>query len=141
MATGYRASFYPENPRLRSIEILGWAAARPCFTVAEARRAFDRQLGTYKNPDHEISERLRKLLKSGMITWTDPWAIEREHRLLQDKKAPRQAFDRLSQIRKTWEAMQAAPRRAGRPARLYFVTQAGLAYVERRESKPKGRKR
>lgn len=153
MTTGYRPSFYNENPNLTSIEILAWAVKQPCFTMSEVKAAFGKQLEEYVDADHEISERLRKLLKSSMIVVADEGMIATQEAILKAKEqAEKSAYrlkvagrkeeaedlvgaitpDRLSVIRQVLLEMKGQKRGKGRPPRLYFTTQAASKYVEGR---------
>lgn len=149
---GFRPSFYNEDAKLRSIEILAWAVTLPAFTIMKAKTHFEIQLQDYRDPDHEISERLRKLLKSGMIVIADDEALNlqksileaRERAEIEDAQRTRKpipkveevqgeiTLERLATIKKALVDLQNEKRGAGRPPRLYFTTQAAAKYVESR---------
>lgn len=136
---GFRPAFYEENPNLRSIEILAWAVKEPCFTLSGVKEAFADQLGVYADPTHEVSERLRKLAKSGMIVVADERLISSKEKTLDAVGAPEDRVgaitpERLSVIRQTLQEMNdpSVKRGKGRPPRLYFTTQAAAKYVETR---------
>lgn len=139
---GYRARFFKSNAPLESIEILTWAAGLSCFTMEEAKENFSYCASRYKNFDHEISERLRKLLKSEMIVVADDGAIDAQEKQLAAKeldpeKAPSQEEallirERLDIIRQVLAEMKNEKRGKGRPPRLYFTNKAAEKYVETR---------
>lgn len=155
---GFRPSFYNEDAALQSIEILAWAVKQPCFTIMDAKSFFEVQLEGYRDPDHEISERLRKLLKSGMLVIAEHGALDTQEAIMrakakeqeqkerelqaQGKKIPQREEDPIGTI--TLERLliikqflseienNKKKRGRGRPPRLYFTTQAAAKYVESR---------
>lgn len=149
---GFRPAFYNENPNLTSIEILAWAVKQPCFTMSEVKSAFAKALEEYVDSDHEVSERLRKLLKSGMIVVADEGLLATQEAILKAKDAAQKSAyrpktaqkdepeelvgtvtpERLSIIRQVLLEMKGQKRGKGRPPRLYFTTQAASKYVEGR---------
>ena len=148
---GFRPSFYSENPNLQSIEILAWAVKQPCFTLGDVKAAFSVQLVEYVDSTHEMSERLRKLAKSGMIVVADEGLLVTQEKILEANEAAKKSQyrkpdkdeepkdligaitpDRLSIIRQVLLEMKNQKRGKGRPPRLYFTTQAASKYVESR---------
>lgn len=139
MPDGYRPTFYNEDPILHSIEILAWAAPRDAFTLRDVLDQFNRAFLQYKDAQHEGSERLRKLQKSGMIVAVTPSTVNSMRMALGSEKARspgisekelRSLEGRLGEI--------AASKNLGRKPRLYRVTLAGARYVEKRASDLKG---
>src|SRR5262245_12312263 len=125
--TGYRPDFYNDDPRLHTIEILAWIAARDSFTIGELREEFSSDLKDYGDPDHEASERLRKLLKSEMILIVTPGLVKTfETTKIHRPKLIEYLEERLSQI--------ASIKKPGRKPRLYMATEAGRKYVETRKA-------
>lgn len=149
---GFRPSFYSENPNLQSIEILAWAVKQPCFTLSDVKAAFAKQLEEYVDSTHEMSERLRKLAKSGMIVVADEGLLVTQEKILEANEAAKRSQyrkpvkqeepkedlvgtitpERLSIIRQVLMEMKNQKRGKGRPPRLYFTTQAASKYVESR---------
>lgn len=129
---GYRASFFNKKAALHSIEILAWAAKQPAFTSREVATHFAQQLSTYGDVSHEVSERLRKLLKSGMIMILDEGAVKSlvSTDIIKDKEAPA-LLARLAAIQGSGE--DDAPKARGRKARLYRLTIAGENHVKERK--------
>ena len=126
MAKGFRPEFYNEDARLHTIEILAWAAKRDVFTLREARQDFNSDLMEYKDPDHEISERIRKLIKSEMVVVVTTGLLKNlvSTDMMKGKLAAA-IEQRLSEIQ--------AAKVPGRPPRIYMATQAGQKYVETRK--------
>lgn len=133
MPKGFRPEFYNEDPVLHTIELLGWAAGREAFTLRQIMADFEKDFKQYDDPTHEASERLRKLLKSGMILVVTPGLLNTWKTASNDPQAKdpgitenviKKLEARLAQI--------AASKEPGRKPRLYRVTQAGFKYVEKR---------
>jgi hypothetical protein len=130
---GFRPEFYNEDPFLHTIEMLGWAAGRDGFTLRQIMDEFSKEFTQYGDPSHEASERLRKLLKSGMILVVTPGVLATFKAALNDPKAKDPGITekaihflekRLGEI--------AASKEPGRKPRLYRVTQVGMKYVQKR---------
>jgi len=124
---GFRPAFYAEDPKLTSIELLAWAAAQPCFTAGDLQAAFAKELSTYKDAVHEVSERLRKLANSGMIVAIDQTRLESVAPTA-SLDGPRKAGIELRAQRLAEESKG----KRGRPARIYIITNAGSKQVARR---------
>lgn len=127
MPEGFRPAFYSDDPKLTSIELLAWAAAQPCFTAGDLQAAFLKELSTFKDPVHEVSERLRKLANSGMIVAVDQARF--------DSVAPTCALDgdRKNAIEaRAAKVVEETKGRRGRPPRIYIITNAGSKQVARR---------
>lgn len=122
---GYRPEFYNPDAKLHSIEILDWAAKRDVFTINEARDKFRSSLKDYEDPEHEISERLRKLLKSGNIIIVTPGDLKT---LL---AAGTMSVDLATALAKRLDEIQKS-KTPGRKPRLYRISQTGAKYVETR---------
>lgn len=124
---GFRPSFYPENPRLHSIELLAWASTRASFTMKEIHLHFAATLSKYGDPIHEISERLRKMAKSGYIYHATEGVVKA---LLQQGVLKRdQAVHLMERLQGIVES-----RELGRKPRLYAVSQTGIRYVHDRKA-------
>lgn len=131
--TGFRPSFYAENPALHSIEILAWASSVPCFTFREMRDRFQKQLAGYKDPVHEASERLRKLVKTGMIAIADETRVNstaQGHELPEPQRTA--VAEKLSEIAIESKGKPGQPGLRGRPSRVYILTRGGQKQVDRR---------
>lgn len=132
MPEGFRPAFYEENAKLQSIELLAWAAARPCFIASEMQTAFTAELAEHKDPAHEIQERLRKLISTGMIRIADMKKIDTLD-LDPVLKGSIQARVESLKIDRSQKAVGSDNRKhVGRFPRVYFITSAGSNQVERR---------
>lgn len=125
MKRGFRPAFYNEDPFLHSIEILAWAVKQPCFSLGDVLRNFKDELRHYADATHEASERLRKLVRSGMIVaLVGPRLAALK---IDDEKTLVAINERIRVL-----AMESF-RRRGRPARAYRITNAGRKQVARRK--------
>lgn len=123
---GYRPDFYNKDPELHTIELLAWGAARDGFTLRDLRDEFNTEFMTYGDPEHEASERLRKLLKSGMIAVVSLGLLKTLFSTeLINQKGFEHYENRLAKIQDT--------KKPGRKPRLYMATQTGIKYVESRK--------
>lgn len=127
---GFRADFYNKDAALRSIEILEWAAAQPAFLTNDVRNHFDGQLAGYKDADHEISERLRKLLKSGNIVVVTAAYVSAE------LAVGRLGGEEASALGLHLDQIEAGGGR-GRKPRLYAISHAGRRYLASRDADEK----
>lgn len=132
---GYRAEFYNPDPMLHSIEILAWATDRDSFTIGDVRGRFGQELAGYEDAEHEISERIRKLVKSGNLIVLDPGAIKTLTVTgVMNEKTALALAQRLDEIQnpKTDPNKPKKPKPKGRKPRLYRISQTGAKYVETR---------
>lgn len=143
---GYRAKFFKENAILESIEILTWAVRQPCFMTIEVKETFGVHRDSYKDFDHEIDERVRKLLKSGMILVADEGLLKTQEAILKSQEIARLSgaavqkqevlgeltFEKIASIREALAKLKSEKRGKGRPPRIYFVTSAAAKYVDSR---------
>lgn len=127
---GFRADFYNADAALRSIEILDWAAKQSGFLASDVREHFAGQLAGYKDADHEISERLRKLLKSGNIVVVTTAYVSSE------LAAGRLDVQEASEIGLHLDQIQTGGGR-GRKPRLYAISQSGRRYLASRNADEK----
>jgi hypothetical protein len=135
MARGYRPDFYNADPVLHTIEILAWAAPRDAFSLREVLDQFNREFLQYKDAQHEASERLRKLQKSGMIVAVTQSVISAWRSALENKKAldPGISEKEIVAIENRMGEIVAS-KNLGRKPKLYRVTLGGARYVEIRGS-------
>lgn len=135
---GFRASYYNENPKIHSIELLDWAAAQQCFTAGDLQAAFAKELESYKDAVHEVSERIRKLVNSGMIVAIDQTKLDTDSSVAAIGEIRMAAIKLRMQILK-----DESKGRRGRPPRIYIITKTGQNQIERRaeEIKNIGEKR
>lgn len=127
---GFRADFYNKDAALRSIEILEWAGGRSSFLSSDVRKHFDGQLAGYKDADHEVSERLRKLLKSGNIVVVTAAYVSAE------LAVGRLGGEEASELGLLLEQIEAGTGR-GRKPRLYAISHAGRRYLTSRSADQK----
>jgi len=123
---GNRPGFYNETASLHTIEILAWAAKQSAFTSRDVLDHFHKCLAPYGDPAHEVSERLRKLLKSGMIMIL----TEREVETLKTRHAI--DGEDAEKLLKLLAAIQGAKVKGPKP-RLYRITRTGEDYVDGRK--------
>lgn len=127
---GFRADFYNADAALRSIEILEWAGGRSSFLSSDVRKHFDGQLAGYKDADHEVSERLRKLLKSENIVVVTAAYLSGE------LAVGRLGGQEASELGLLLEQIEAGGGR-GRKPRLYAISHAGRRYLASRSADEK----
>jgi len=139
--TGYTPGFYnTEDPKLRSIEILTWASKRLAFTSRDALDHFQKEFAQYGDASHEVSERLRKLLKSGMILIVTEGEVKTmRNREIVTEEEGKTLVGLLSKLCDP-EIRKKEGKRGPLP-RLYKVTMPGEKYVKARlEDEKKGKK-
>ncbi len=136
-----RPAFYNENADLQSIEILAWAAEQDCFTSRAVRTHFTNQLNGYKDPVHEVSERLRKLVRSSNLFVANEAVVQyqasKELEIANGNKTPLLPNAQANEIlaRLSIMAEEAARlKRRGRPEHLYFANAKTRKYVESRKT-------
>jgi hypothetical protein len=134
MSEGYRPAFYKDNPKLRSIDILKWAAEekRQVFTLQQLVQRFKRQYEQIKDPVHDAAERIRRLRNSGMLMMVD----EKQLSLLVNQGAMSDS-EADEVLRLAHEIRSQRRGKAGRPPRVYRITGAGRNYVQKRMAKGK----
>jgi len=134
MPKGYRPDFYNPDPVLHSIELLAWAAGRDSFILRELLLEFASEFGKFVDPSHEASERLRKLLKSGMILVVTPGVLNTFKAAFKEESKAKDPGITKKEIQVLEERLAkiAASKQPGRKPRLYRITQIGLRYAEKR---------
>lgn len=123
----FRPSFYNENPKIHSIELLDWAAAQHCFTAGDLQASFAKELESYKDAVHEVSERIRKLVNSGMIVAIDQTRLDTTSPVAAIDEMRKAAIELRMQILK-----DESKGRRGRPPRIYIITKTGQNQIQRR---------
>lgn len=146
---------YAENPRLTTVEILSWAMRMGVFTLSDVIKEFgakykamrvDEETGKErgsKDPVHDASERIRKLIKSGMLVVvtaeTLPDLAKPVPKKLEEDIDDTEFWDPLLTKEEVKECLGRIDEvlrvhSVGRKPRFYLMTRQGKKYTEKRES-------